>query len=78
MASLLLERLPVALSSTKTSMNTSMELVKARLTLASMVTVSPSRMGWSKETLLTAAVTTTRRQWRLALMAEAMSIQLSN
>ena len=55
-----------------------MELVKARLTLASMVTVSPSRMGWSKETLLTAAVTTTRRQWRLALMAEAMSIQLSN
>ena len=59
-------------------MNTSMELLKARLTLASIVTVSPSRIGRSKETLFTAAVTTTRRQWRLALMAEQMSIQFSS
>ena len=52
-------------------MNTSMELLNDRLTLASMVTVSPSRMGRSNDTLLTAAVTTTLRQCRLALMAEA-------
>ena len=55
-----------------------MELLKARLTLASMVTVSPRRMGRSKETLLTAAVTTTLRQWRFALMADAMSIQFKS
>ena len=59
-------------------MNTSMELLNDRLTLASMVTVSPSLMGRSNDTLLTAAVTTTLRQCRLALMAEQMSIQFSS
>ena len=42
-----------------------------------MMTTSPSLMGRSKDTLLTAAVTTTRLQWRLALTAAAMSIQYS-
>ena len=35
-------------------------------------------MGRSNETLLTAAVTTTLRQWRLELIADAMSIQFKS
>ena len=42
-----------------------------------MITTSPSLIGRSNDTLFTAAVTTTRRQCRLALTAAAMSIQCS-
>ena len=56
-------------------MKTSIELLKARVTWLSMITTSPSWMGRSNDTLFTAAVTTTLRQWRLALTAAATSIQ---
>ena len=47
----------------------------ARVTWDSMRTTSPNLMGRSNDTLFTAAVTTTLRQWRLALTAAATSIQ---
>jgi len=49
-----------------------------RDTFDSIVTISPNLIALLNDTLLTAAVTTTRRQCRCADMAAVMSIQLSN
>src|ERR1700748_279062 len=54
---------------------TSMEVLKARLTLASMCTTFPSLIGFSKEILSTEAVTTGALQCLPAARAAAMSIQ---
>src|SRR6476661_98901 len=52
-----------------------MEVLKARLTEASICTVFPSLMGFSKEILSTDAVTTGALQCFCAAMAAAISIQ---
>src|ERR1700754_5059372 len=57
---------------------TSMELLKARLTLASICTTLPSLMGFSKEILSTDAVTTGAPQCFIAASAAAISIQYIN
>src|ERR1700744_848384 len=54
---------------------TSMEVLKARLTLASMCTTLPSLIGFSKEILSTEAVTTGALQCLPAARAAAISIQ---
>src|ERR1700742_1136470 len=56
-------------------MCTSIELLNARLTLASMCTTLPNLIGFSKEILSTDAVTTGALQCLLAARAEAISIQ---
>ena len=55
-----------------------MELVNARETLDSSVTMAPWGMASLNETLFTEAVTTVRRQCRWAAMAAQRSIQLSS
>src|SRR5688500_11217282 len=55
-----------------------MEVVNARVTLASICTVLPSLMGFSKEMLSTEAVTTGALQCLVAEMAAAISIQYIN
>src|SRR5580704_17097755 len=52
-----------------------MEVLKARLTFASMCTTLPSLMGFSKEILSTEAVTTGELQCLPAARAAAISIQ---
>src|ERR1700748_2128262 len=54
---------------------TSMEVLKARLTLASIWTTLPSLIGFSKEILSTEAVTTGALQCFPAERAAAISIQ---
>src|ERR1700754_1717873 len=56
-------------------MCTSIELLKARLTLASMCTTFPNLIGFSKEMLSTEAVTTGALQCFPAESAAAISIQ---
>src|SRR5450756_1366835 len=56
-------------------MCTSMELLKARLTLASMCTTFPILIGFSKDILSTEAVTTGALQCLPADRAAAISIQ---
>src|SRR5579872_1201340 len=60
-----------------TSSLTSTEVVNARVTLASIVTTSPSFIECLKDTLSTEAVTTMRLQCFCADIAAAMSIQCS-
>ncbi len=59
-------------------MKTSIEVVKARTTKASMVITLPMLMGCENEILSTEAVTTTLLLCRCAETAAAMSIQCIN
>ena len=60
--------------STQTSIKTSIEVVNALETFASIVTVVPIGIAFPKETLLTEDVTTICSEWRLAEILAALSI----
>ena len=68
-------RSPVPLSSAHTSIPTSIDVVNARVTVASSTTTSPSRTAARKSTESTDAVTTVRFEWRWAAIAAQTSIK---